>query len=99
MASLTIDGVGIELQRKLAALAAERGSSVSQEALRVIAGALQVPSTDEAGASKATEAGNKGERTGAHFLVEIRALVEKYGGWDDVDFRRVRTKARAPKFK
>ena len=49
--------------------------------------------------SKATEAGNKGERTGAHFLVEIRALVEKYGGWDDVDFRRVRTKARAPKFK
>jgi hypothetical protein len=99
MASLTIDGVGIELQRKLAALAVKRGSSVPQEALRVIARALKVPPTDEIGELKAAEPGRPGLRTGANFVVEIRALVEKYGGWDDVDLRRVRTKARAPKFK
>lgn len=99
MGSLIIDGVGTELQRKLAALAAERGSSVPQEALRVIAGALQVPPTDEANGSSATGSGQPGLRTGAQFVAEIRALVEKYGGWDDVDFRRIRTKARVPRFR
>lgn len=99
MASLTIDGVGIELQRKLAALAVERGSSVPQEALRVIAQALEVPPVDKAGELKVAERGRPGLRTGANFVAEIRELVEKYGGWDDVDFRRVRTKARAPKFR
>jgi hypothetical protein len=99
MGSLTINGVGTELQRKLAALAAERGSSVPQEALRVIAGALQVHPTDDSNSSPATDSGNPGLRTGAKVVAEIRALAEKFGGWDDIDFRRVRTKARAPRFR
>ena len=78
MATLTIDGVGTELQRKLAALAEEHGSSIPQEALRVIADALHVsPFEDNGKAAAQTDEG-----TGDHLSTRVRALVEKYGPLD-----------------
>jgi hypothetical protein len=82
MASLTIDGVGTELQRRLAALAEERGSSMQEEALRVMAEALHVPPTDQASEPPMTTSHYPGELTGAEFVALVRAAVDKYGPLD-----------------
>jgi len=82
MGAVLIRGIDDELKGKLRLRAAEHGVSMEREVRTILDRELNGRPSN-------------GEE---HPVRAIRRFVEQHGGWDDVKFKRIRTKARVPKF-
>jgi plasmid stability protein len=82
MGAVLIRGIDDGLKKKLRLRAAERGVSMEQEARTILDHELNARPLQE----------------DEHPIRAIRDYVTKHGGWDDVKFARIRSRARAPKF-
>jgi plasmid stability protein len=82
MGAVLIRGIDEGLKSKLRLRPAKHGVSMEQEVRTILDHELKVEPSP----------GNE------HPVRAIRRYVEEHGGWDDVKFVRIRSKARAPKF-
>jgi plasmid stability protein len=82
MGAVLIRGIDEDLKHKLRLRAAEHGVSMEQEVRTILSSELNSIPAAEE----------------EHPIRAIRNFVEKHGGWDGVQFRRVRSRARVPKF-
>jgi predicted nucleic acid-binding protein/plasmid stability protein len=82
MGAVLIRGIDEELKSKLRLRAAKHGVSMEQEVRTILDHELNVEPSP-------------GDE---HPVRAIRRYVEEHGGWDDMKFVRIRSKARAPKF-
>jgi plasmid stability protein len=82
MGAVLIRGIDEGLKRKLRLRAAEHGVSMEQEVRTILD----------------RELNDRPAQEDEHPIRAIRRFVEEHGGWDDVKFQRIRSKARVPKF-
>jgi plasmid stability protein len=82
MGAVLVRGIDDELKSKLRLRAAEHGVSMEQEVRSILN----------------RELNGHGQAEKEHPVRAVRRYVEEHGGWDDVKFQRIRSKARVPKF-